>query len=133
MRVDRPMEETEQRLLPAPARGLVLALVLTAVAVLGKLGTASVVALAGGMPRRLALGLGVLMNARGVTEIVVLSTGLSVGVFAMLVLMALVTTVMAVPALRLLKLFNPAGPPSGPEQHHAATSGVTISGKERLS
>ncbi|MEV0237421.1 cation:proton antiporter [Nonomuraea sp. NPDC050786] len=112
--------------------------VLLAVAVLGKLGTASVVALAGGMPRRLALGLGVLMNARGVTEIVVLSTGLSVGVisdgaFAMLVVMALVTTVMTVPALRLLKLYNPAGPASGPEQHDAATSGVTISGKERLS
>ncbi|MGN9838474.1 cation:proton antiporter [Nonomuraea sp. H19] len=101
--------------------------VLLVVAVLGKLGTAAVVALGGGMPRKLALGLGVLMNARGVTEIVVLSTGLSVGVisggaFTVLVVMALFTTVMAVPALRLLKLFNPTRPMPGPAPHHAVTA-----------
>ncbi len=109
--------------------------VLLVVAVLGKLGTSAAVALAGGMPRRLALGLGVLMNARGVTEIVVLSAGLSAGVisaaaFTVLVVMALVTTVMTVPALRLLKLFHPGRrPTSGPTPHHAVTTG----GKETLS
>lgn len=93
-------------------------------AVLGKLGTAGVTAWAGGMPGRLALGLGVLMNARGVTEIVVLSTGLSIGVigsgtFTVLVMMAMITTVMTVPALRLLGLFHPerasAVPPAMPQ------------------
>jgi Kef-type K+ transport system membrane component KefB len=86
--------------------------VLLVAAVLGKLGAAGVTAWAGGMPVRLALGLGVLMNARGVTEIVVLSTGLAIGViqpgtFTVLVMMALITTVMTVPALRLLGLFRP--------------------------
>jgi Kef-type K+ transport system membrane component KefB len=78
-------------------------------AIVGKFCSAVPVAWAGGMPTRLALGLGVLMNARGITEIVVLSTGLSVGVindaaFTVMVVMALVTTVMAAPALRLLGL-----------------------------
>ncbi len=78
-------------------------------AVAGKFGSAAPVAWAGGMPGRSALGLGVLMNARGVTEIVVLSIGLSVGVingaaFTVLVIMALLTTCMAAPALRLLGL-----------------------------
>ncbi|MFI6918889.1 cation:proton antiporter [Nonomuraea spiralis] len=87
--------------------------VLLAAAVLGKLGAAGVIAWAGGMPGRLALGLGVLMNARGVTEIVVLSTGLSMGLiapgtFTVLVLMALITTMMTAPALRLLGLYAPA-------------------------
>jgi Kef-type K+ transport system membrane component KefB len=82
---------------------------LCAAAVAGKLGSAAPVAWAGGMPGRSALGLGVLMNARGVTEIVVLSVGLSAGVinaaaFTVLVVMALLTTCMATPALRFLGL-----------------------------
>ncbi|WP_436763207.1 cation:proton antiporter [Streptosporangium sp. V21-05] len=88
--------------------------ILLVAAVLGKLGTAAAIAWVGGMPGRLAMGLGVLMNARGITEIVVLSTGLSIGVissgtFTVLVMMALLTTVMTVPALRLLRLFQPDG------------------------
>jgi Kef-type K+ transport system membrane component KefB len=95
----------------AVARPAVLAggALLLLVAVVGKLGGTALVAWAGGMPRRPALGLGVLMNARGVTDIVVLSTGLSIGVinadaFTVLVMMALLTTMMAGPALRLLGL-----------------------------
>ena len=47
------------------------------------------------MPRKSALGLGALMNARGVTDIVVISAGLSAGVidsdaFTVLVMMALI-------------------------------------------
>jgi Kef-type K+ transport system membrane component KefB len=109
--------QTDVRL--AVTQPLVLAggalLLLTAIA--GKFCSAVPVAWAGGMPARQALGLGVLMNARGITEIVVLSTGLSAGVinrsaFTVLVVMALVTTVMAAPALRLLGLSRhaPAGP-----------------------
>jgi Kef-type K+ transport system membrane component KefB len=126
--------QTDIRLALGHPSVLIGGVVLLVVAVLGKLGTASAVALAGGMPGRLALGLGVLMNARGVTEIVVLSTGLSAGIisdgaFSMLVVMALVTTVMAVPALRMLKLFHPAGTASGPAPHHT----IATSGKDRLS
>jgi Kef-type K+ transport system membrane component KefB len=91
---------------------------LIVVAVAGKLGSAAPVAWAGGMPGRSALGLGVLMNARGVTEIVVLSIGLSVGIintaaFTVLVVVALLTTCMAVPALRLLGLDHASQPPAG--------------------
>jgi Kef-type K+ transport system membrane component KefB len=47
------------------------------------------------------------MNARGITEIVVLSAGLSAGLinqgaFTVMVMMALITTMMALPLLRLL-------------------------------
>ncbi|WP_329086105.1 cation:proton antiporter [Streptosporangium sp. NBC_01469] len=100
---------------------------LLVVAILGKLGSAWLVTLAGGMPPRLALGLGVLMNARGITEIVVLSSGLSIGVingnaFTVLVIMALVTTVMTVPSLRLLGLTRPAaGRPPASERQVIAT------------
>jgi Kef-type K+ transport system membrane component KefB len=80
---------------------------LLAVAIAGKFCGAVPVARAGGLPVRSAVGLGVLMNARGITEIVVLSAGLGVGIinhgaFTVMVMMALVTTMMAAPLLRLL-------------------------------
>ncbi len=77
------------------------------VAVTGKFGGTALVALGGGMPRKSSLGLAALMNTRGVTDIVVISTGFSIGVinadaFTVLVLMALITTMMAAPVLRRL-------------------------------
>ena len=80
---------------------------LLAAAIIGKFCAAVPVAKAGGLPARSAAGLGVLMNARGITEIVVLSAGLGVGIinrsaFTVMVVMALVTTMMAAPLLRLL-------------------------------
>jgi Kef-type K+ transport system membrane component KefB len=71
------------------------------------------------MPRRSALGLGALMNTRGVTDIVVISVGLSAGVingngFTVLVMMALITTAMAAPALRRLGLWRPPDPRTRP-------------------
>ena len=91
--------------------------VLLLAAVVGKLGGTVAVASAGGMPRRSAIGLGALMNARGVTDIVVISAGLSAGVidgngFTVLVMMALITTAMAGPALRRLGLWQPAAHPA---------------------
>jgi Kef-type K+ transport system membrane component KefB len=91
---------------------------LAAVAVAGKVGSAAPVAWAGGMPVRSALALGALMNARGITEIVVLSIGLSAGVingaaFTVLILMALLTTCMAAPALRMLGAWRRPGPGAG--------------------
>lgn len=114
---------------------LVAGALLLVVAVIGKLAGAVPVALAGGLPARSAAGLGVLMNARGITEIVVLSAGLGVGIinhsaFTVMVMMALVTTMMAAPLLRLLGpslLYrNPSGLP--PEKAYAngdATSTIS--------
>ncbi len=78
---------------------------ITAVAIATKfLGTA-IAARATGSPPREAAALGVMMNCRGLTELVVLTVGLQLGVlspalFAMFVIMALVTTAMTGPLLR---------------------------------
>jgi Kef-type K+ transport system membrane component KefB len=87
------------------------------IAILGKLGGTALVASAGGMPRKSAFGLAALMNARGVTDIVVIGAGLGIGVingnaFTVLVMMALITTLMAGPALRLLGLWQPGDKPA---------------------
>ena len=60
-----------------------------------------------GLPRREGLALGVGLNARGAVEIVVATVGLSLGVlnaqsYALVVLMAIVTSMMAPPLLRLV-------------------------------
>jgi len=75
-----------------------------AVAILGKFGGATLAARTSGTPWREAATLGVLMNTRGLIELVVLNIGLDIGVispalFAMLVLMALLTTFMTTPLL----------------------------------
>jgi Kef-type K+ transport system membrane component KefB len=77
------------------------------VATLGKFGGTYAAARATGLDRRNAAGLGVLMNTRGLMELIVLNIGLEMKVisptlFAMLVLMALATTVATGPALQLL-------------------------------
>ena len=81
--------------------------VVLAAAIVGKLGGSAVAARLTGMPWREATALGALMNTRGLMELVVLGVGLELGVisrtlFAMLVLMALVTTCMTSPLLGLL-------------------------------
>jgi Kef-type K+ transport system membrane component KefB len=78
------------------------------VAVAGKLGGSTIAAKAVGMQWRDSLSLGVLMNCRGLTELVILNIGLELGVippqlFSILVIMALVTTFMTTPLLALLK------------------------------
>lgn len=80
--------------------------VILAAAVAGKFGGASLAARATGMPWRESLALGALMNARGLVELVMLNVGYELGVlppavFAMMVLMALTTTVMTGPLLDL--------------------------------
>jgi len=78
------------------------------VAVVGKWGGSTLAAKAVGMGWRDSLALGVLMNCRGLTELVILNIGLELGVippnlFSMLVIMALVTTFMTTPLLGLLR------------------------------
>lgn len=92
-------------------RGAALWLVTAAIiltAVVGKLGGCAVAARATGMSWRDATALGTLMNTRGLMELVILNVGLNAGaitptVFAMMVLMALGTTVMTSPLLALWK------------------------------
>ena len=68
---------------------------------------------ASGLPNREALGIGALMNARGLMELIIINIGLQRGVisgelFAILVIMAVVTTLMASPIFDLLRLNPPA-------------------------
>jgi K+:H+ antiporter len=77
------------------------------VAVAGKFGGTVVAARATGLNWRYAAGLGVLMNTRGLMELIVLNIGLDLGVisptlFTMMVLMALATTIATTPILQYL-------------------------------
>jgi Kef-type K+ transport system membrane component KefB len=78
-----------------------------AVATLGKFGGALAAARLTGMGWRQSSALGVLMNTRGLMELIVLNVGLELGVisqklFTMMVLMALVTTIATTPILQRL-------------------------------
>ncbi|MFF6983647.1 cation:proton antiporter [Streptomyces sp. NPDC008343] len=98
---------------------------LLVIAVLGKWGGAAGAARACGQSWRQAMSLGALMNCRGLTELVVLSIGLELGVigpelFTMLVLVALITTAVTSPAV---SRFLPPGPPTPvPDSAAAAES-----------
>ncbi len=75
-----------------------------AVASLGKFGGSAIAARMSGLSWRESSALGILMNTRGLMELIVLNIGLDLGViapqlFAMLVLMALVTTMATTPIL----------------------------------
>ena len=95
--------------------GLILApellwvtLLLLALAVIGKWVACAAAALFNGEPLREALAIGALMNARGLMELIILNIGLERGVitpmlFAMLVVMAVVTTLMATPAFNFVR------------------------------
>jgi Kef-type K+ transport system membrane component KefB len=85
----------------------ILTLVLVAVAVFSKFAGATAAARFTGIPLRQSAAIGALMNTRGLTELIVLNIGLDLGVitpalFTMLVVMALVTTFMTGPALKLI-------------------------------
>ncbi|HKY38177.1 MAG TPA: cation:proton antiporter [Polyangiaceae bacterium] len=82
-----------------------VALGLIAVATLGKFGGGTLAARVTGLNWREAGAIGVLMNTRGLMELIVLNVGMDLGVitptiFTMLVLMALVTTFATTPLLR---------------------------------
>lgn len=83
--------------------------VIIAVATAGKFGGTLLAAKVVGLDWRDSAALGILMNTRGLVELIVLNIGLDLGVitprlFTMLVIMALVTTIMTSPILsRLLR------------------------------
>jgi Kef-type K+ transport system membrane component KefB len=78
-----------------------------AAAIAGKIGGAFTGARIMGFDSRDSLALGFLLKTRGLVELIALNLGLDLGllspaVFSMLVIMALVTTVVTTPALRLV-------------------------------
>lgn len=81
------------------------------VAVVGKLGGSMLAARWTGMSWHESISLGVLMNTRGLMELVVLNIGYDLGilsprVFSMMIIMALTTTFMTGPLLSLLKYWE---------------------------
>lgn len=92
---------TRLTLLDSGPLWLIAALILV-VAMVGKVAACGVVARASGIATRDALGIGILMNARGLMELIILNIGLQRGIitpplFAALVVMAVLTTVMTSP------------------------------------
>ena len=107
-----------------------ITLALIAVAIIGKLFGAMIAARITGFAWRPAALIGTLMNTRGLTELIVLNLALEKGVisealFAMLVIMALVTTFMAGPALKLLDPNNEFGAPVEEELEEARKESVS--------
>jgi Kef-type K+ transport system membrane component KefB len=81
---------------------LLIAFGILAVSVLAKFGACYTAARLSGEDNRTALGIGALMNSRGLMELIIINIGLQKGIigptlFSMLVLMAIITTVMATP------------------------------------
>ncbi|MFJ8668593.1 cation:proton antiporter [Streptomyces sp. NPDC093600] len=134
-----PLEKTSSLLLPVffvitglsvdigglGVSGLLTLLVVLVAAVVGKYAGAAIPARLSGMSWRDAGAFGTLMNTRGLTEIVILGIGRELGLigpdlFTMMVLMALVTTAMAGPLLRLLGVGD-AAPLTVPEPPEPTT------------
>lgn len=84
-----------------------LCLLITGLATIGKLGGTTIAAKMSGLTKPDALRLGVLMNTRGLMELIVLAIGLQLGLisqslYAILVIVAIVTTMMTGPLLGLI-------------------------------
>jgi Kef-type K+ transport system membrane component KefB len=98
-----------------------------AVATAGKFGGTALAARATGERWTEAFTLGILMNTRGLTELVVLTVGLQLHlitptVFTVMVLMALVTTLMAPPLLRLIERRPARSVPPEPSEPREAVA-----------
>jgi Kef-type K+ transport system membrane component KefB len=93
---------------------ILITVALCAIAIVGKYGGTLIASRVIGLPWRESGVLGALMNTRGLTELIVLNLALSMGVissalFTALVIMALLTTLMAGPIMRLLDPSNSLG------------------------
>ena len=86
---------------------LLIALAVLAASIVAKFGACWAAARLTGQDNATALGVGALMNARGLMELIIINIGLQRGLigpalFSMLVLMAVVTTLMASPLFELV-------------------------------
>ncbi len=89
------------------AQLLLIAVGVLAASVLAKFGACYLAARMAGEDNRTALGIGALMNSRGLMELIIINIGLQKGIigpalFSMLVLMAVITTMMASPMFELV-------------------------------
>ncbi|WP_217129145.1 cation:proton antiporter [Streptomyces sp. AC558_RSS880] len=90
------------------ATGWVAVLVVTALAAVTKIGSGAAAARLGGLDRHDAYTVGILMSARGLTELIALDAGLHAGLlsdrlYSILVFMALATTLFTQPLLHLAR------------------------------
>ncbi|NUR83395.1 MAG: cation/H(+) antiporter [Nonomuraea sp.] len=114
-------------------QGVVMTVAAVAVAIVGKFFGAAVPARLTGVSARESSVLGVLINARGLTELVILNVGLSLRVvdsrmFTAMVIMALVTTLMTGPLLRVLRRHrDPAQDLDVRQRSAASASGMATS------
>jgi Kef-type K+ transport system membrane component KefB len=84
-----------------------IALGILAASIVAKFGACYLAARVAGEDNRTALGIGALMNSRGLMELIIINIGLQKGIigptlFSMMVLMAIVTTMMASPLFELV-------------------------------
>lgn len=98
--------QTQIRLLNTVPMWLYTALII-GVATAGKFGGATLAARAAQLPWRDASAIGILMNTRGLMELIILTAGLQLGVltpavYTMMILMALITTAITTPILNLV-------------------------------
>jgi Kef-type K+ transport system membrane component KefB/nucleotide-binding universal stress UspA family protein len=105
--------KTNITLLDRPGLWLITILLIV-IAIVGKLAGAAIAARASGYDWRESTVIGTLMNTRGLTELIVLNLALAAGalsnvLFAALVIMAVITTMMAGPLLKLLDPHNEFG------------------------
>jgi Kef-type K+ transport system membrane component KefB len=129
----RPMEEIGGLLLPLffvvtglsvnvgalNGTAFVLLAVVCVIASVGKLGPAYLASRIGGLRPRESVTVAVLVNTRGLTELIALNVGLSAGLidqrlFSVLVLMALIMTIVTAPLLSLTR--GPATPSSSSDR-----------------
>ncbi|MDX2114122.1 MAG: cation:proton antiporter [Planctomycetota bacterium] len=96
-----------------------------AAAVIGKFAACALAARATGEPWRDSLGIGALMNARGLMELIILNIGLEAKIitptlFSVMVIMAIVTTLMATPCFELICGKRTVAPGTGRLAHGPA-------------
>jgi len=87
-------------------------IIITLTAIIGKFGGTLIASRFVGLNWKHSLTLGVLMNSKGLMELIVLNIGYDLGilspeVFVMLVIMALATTLLTGPGLNLIDAFRP--------------------------
>ncbi|MEV5546149.1 cation:proton antiporter [Streptomyces sp. NPDC052309] len=135
----RPLHEVSSLLLPfffvvsgqsvalhsMDGTGWAVLLVVTVLAVITKTGSGTLAARLGGLDRHDARTVGVLLSARGLTELIALNAGLQAGLlsaplYTVLVFMALATTLLTQPLLLLTRHLAARDRPTAPAHDGAA-------------
>jgi Kef-type K+ transport system membrane component KefB len=150
----RPMEDVAGALLPLffvvtglsvnvtvlNGTALLLGLLLLAVASAGKIAPGYLASRMSGLEPKDSATVAALVNTRGLTELIALNAGLSAGLiglhlFSALVLMAVITTLMTAPLLRLIRPVTVVAPAPPPDELATAVAddGDTRSGPAAIS